>query len=162
MPPALGAWSLTHWTTREVPLNLISAPRALWSEDTLQKAGCRVNIVCAPPNSHNLRECSRNAGEPAGGWCPISYKVTTDISSLTSWESEEQGPQISTANFSFLKFIYFFIFYFSLCWVFVALHRLSLVAASGGYSLLQCSGFSLWWLLLLRHTGFSSCGTQAQ
>ena len=43
----------------------------------------------------------------------------------------------------------------------------SLVAASGGYSLLWCTGFSLWWLLLLqsmgsRHAGFSSCGTGAQ
>ena len=43
----------------------------------------------------------------------------------------------------------------------------SLVEASGGYSALQCVGFSLWWLLLLRsmgsrHMGFSSCGTWAQ
>ena len=42
----------------------------------------------------------------------------------------------------------------------------SLVAASGGYSLLWRAGFSLWWLLLLRSTGsrcagFSSCGAQA-
>ena len=54
-----------------------------------------------------------------------------------------------------------------LCCVFVAAHRLSLVAASGGYSLLWCVGFSLRWLLLLwstgsRHTGFRSCGTRAQ
>ena len=43
----------------------------------------------------------------------------------------------------------------------------SLAAVSGGYSSLRCVGFSLQWLLLLqsvgsRHTGFSSCGTQAQ
>ena len=42
-----------------------------------------------------------------------------------------------------------------------------LVAASRGYSSLQCRGFSLRWLLLLwstgsRHAGFSSCGTRAQ
>ena len=70
------------------------------------------------------------------------------------------------------------LFYFILCmyvcmyvcrlrWVFVAAHGLSLVVASGSYSLLRCVGFSLWWLLLLqttgsRHTGFSSCGTWAQ
>ena len=57
--------------------------------------------------------------------------------------------------------------YFWLRWVFVAARRLSLVAASGGYSLLWCVGFSLWWLLLLRSTGsrstgFSSCGARAQ
>ena len=37
----------------------------------------------------------------------------------------------------------------------------------GDYFLLQCVGFLLWWLLLLRsmgsrHAGFSSCGTWAQ
>ena len=68
--------------------------------------------------------------------------------------------------FFFNKFIYLFI-YFWLCWVFGAVRRLSLVAASGGYSLLWCAGFSLRWLLLLhstgsRCTGFSSCGTWAQ
>ena len=61
--------------------------------------------------------------------------------------------------------IYLFI-YLWLRWVFVAARGLSLVAGSRGYSSLQCAGFSLWWLLLLqstgsRHTGFSSCGSQA-
>ena len=63
------------------------------------------------------------------------------------------------------KFIYLFI-YFWLHWVFVAVHGLSLVAASGDHSLLQCAGFSLRWLLLWqsmgsRHVGFSSCGSRA-
>ena len=57
--------------------------------------------------------------------------------------------------------------YFWLHWVFVAARGLSLVAATGGYSSLWCTGFSLQWLLLLqstgsRHVGFSSCGLQAQ
>ena len=71
----------------------------------------------------------------------------------------------SAVSFFLNKFIYLFLFiyYFWLCWVFVAVRRLSLVAASGGYSSLWCAGFSLQWLLLLwsmgfRHTGFSSCG----
>ena len=56
--------------------------------------------------------------------------------------------------------------YFWLHWVFVAACGISLVAASGGYSLLQCTGISLLWLLLLRSTGsrgvgFSSCGSRA-
>ena len=43
---------------------------------------------------------------------------------------------------------------------------LSLVVASRGYSSLQCEGFSMRWLLLLRSTGsrcagFSSCGSRA-
>ena len=99
-----------------------------------------------------------------------------------------------TSNFS--VFLFFFLInlfiYLWLRWVFVAVHRLSLVAASRGYSPLQCTGFSLRgllllrstgpplrWLLLLRSTGsrhaglsncglralerrLSSCGTQAQ
>ena len=59
-----------------------------------------------------------------------------------------------------------FFFFFWLRWVFVAAHGLSLDAVSGGYSSLQCAGFSLRWLLLLRntgsrHAGFSGCGLQA-
>ena len=66
--------------------------------------------------------------------------------------------------FSFFFFLILFIFW--LLWVFVAVHGLSLVAASKGYSLLWCAGFSLPWLFLLQSTGsrpmgFSSCGTQA-
>ena len=56
--------------------------------------------------------------------------------------------------------IYLFIFGF------VAARGLSVVAASGGYSSLWCTGFSLLWLLLLRGMGsrraaFGSCGWRA-
>ena len=47
----------------------------------------------------------------------------------------------------------FIYFYFWLCWVFIAAHGLSLVAESRGYSLVQCTGFSLCGLLLLWSTG---------
>ena len=40
---------------------------------------------------------------------------------------------------SFLSFYKSFV-YFWLCWVFVAVHRLSLVAAIGGYSLVLVHG----------------------
>ena len=61
---------------------------------------------------------------------------------------------------SIYLFIYLFI-YFWLHWVFVAVHGLSLVVVSGGYSLLWYTGFSLRWLLLSwsmgsRLAGFSS------
>ena len=68
-----------------------------------------------------------------------------------------------------LPIIFLFIHSFILWlrWVFVAARGLSLVAVSGGYSSLRCTGFSLPWLLLLRstgsrHAGFSSCGMWAQ
>ena len=51
-----------------------------------------------------------------------------------------------------------------MCWVFIAACELSLVAASGGHSLLQCVDL-LQWLLLWstgsRQAGFSSCGSLA-
>ena len=73
----------------------------------------------------------------------------------------EDVSQIPTCLFIFS------LFFFWLRWVFIAALGLSLVAARGGCSLLQCAGFSLQWLLLLRsmgsrRTGFSSCSTQAQ
>ena len=78
--------------------------------------------------------------------------------------------------FFFLIYVYLFIYcltlfilriyFFWLHWVFIAVHGISLVAASGGYSWLQCAGFSLQWLLLLRRmgcrrVGFSRCGSWA-
>ena len=65
--------------------------------------------------------------------------------------------------FIFLKnFIYLFLAVLG----FFAMHRLSVVAVSKGYSSLWCTGFSLRWLLLLwstgsRGIGFSSCSTRA-
>ena len=82
---------------------------------------------------------------------------------------------IFQATIIIIIFINLFIFfYFWLCWVFIAVCELSLVAASGGYSSLRCTGFSLRWPLLFRSTGprvqasvvvtrgLSSCGTRAQ
>ena len=62
--------------------------------------------------------------------------------------------------------MFFYLFIYWLHWVFVVARGLSLVAASGGYSLLRYAGFSLRWLLWLRstgsrHAGFRSCGSRA-
>ena len=78
---------------------------------------------------------------------------------------QAQTVQRSCANLM-VKSVSSSFFFFWLLWVFVAARGLSLVAASEGYSLLRCSGFSLRWLLLLwstgsRRTGFSSCGSWA-
>ena len=105
-------------------------------------------------------------------------KMTSDperecMSLNSSWEISHYILQLHNLAlndftfYKFLKLIYLFVLYFWLHWLFVAARGLSLVAASGGYSSLQCAGLSLRWLLLLlsmgsRHAGFSSCGTQAQ
>ena len=57
-------------------------------------------------------------------------------------------------QFKFYLFIYFW-----LCWVFVSVRGLSLVAASGGHSSSRCAGLSLSWPLLL---GAQAPDAQAQ
>ena len=52
-----------------------------------------------------------------------------------------------------------FIYSFLAALVFLAARGLSLVAASGGYSSLRCTGFSLLWLLLLWSTGCRCSGS---
>ena len=57
----------------------------------------------------------------------------------------------------FFKFIYFI--YFWLCWVFISVRGLSLVAESGGHSSSRCAGLSLSWPLLLWSTGSRRAGS---
>ena len=57
-------------------------------------------------------------------------------------------------HFFFKLFIYLW-----LCWVFVSVRGLSLVAASGGQSSLRCAGLSLSRPLLLRSTGSRRAGS---
>ena len=57
-------------------------------------------------------------------------------------------------------FVFCCFFFFWLRRVFVAAYGLFLVASSEGYSSLQCAGFSLQWLLLLRHAGPRARGFQ--
>ena len=97
----------------------------------------------------------------AGGGGVVSQTVSGDATILNVY-TLQRGKNIYNAT---LKI--FFVFIFSLHWVFVAVRGLSLVAASRGYCSLRCAGFSLWWLPLLqsmgsRRAGFSSCSTQAQ
>ena len=55
--------------------------------------------------------------------------------------------------FFLINLFILFHFYFWLCWVFIAAHGLSLVAASGGYSLLWYAGLPLPWPHPLQSTG---------
>ena len=58
----------------------------------------------------------------------------------------------------FYLFIYLFI-YFWLCWVFISVRGLSLVAASRGHSSSRCAGLSLSRPLLLQSTGSRRTGS---
>ena len=64
----------------------------------------------------------------------------------------------SVSKFPPLFFFNLFI-YFWLCWVFVSVRGLSLVAASGGHSSSRCAGLSLSRPLLLRSTGSRRAGS---
>ena len=71
-------------------------------------------------------------------------------------------PPIYFMYFYNIKKIFFINFIYSLlCWVFVAPHRLSLVALSGGFSCCraQALGHTGWEVAAYR---FSSCGSRAQ
>ena len=85
-----------------------------------------------------------------------------------------RGKALGLLPLSMVFIVGFSLLYIILCvylisgWAGSSLLRgLSLVAVSGAPLQLQCSGFSLRWLLLLwgtgsRHARFSSCGTWAQ
>ena len=60
-----------------------------------------------------------------------------------------------TFRWVFFKFFYLF----WLCWVFVSVRGLSLVAASGGHSSSRCAGLSLSRPLLLQSTGSRRAGS---
>ena len=71
---------------------------------------------------------------------------------------------VHTVNYCpfMVYYIFFFInlfIYFWLCWVFVSVQGLSLVAASGGHSSSHCAGLSLSRPLLLRSTGSRRAGS---
>ena len=60
----------------------------------------------------------------------------------------------------FLSYLFIYLFiYFWLCWVFVSVRGLSLVAASGDHSSSWCAGLSLSRPLLLRSTGSRRAGS---
>ena len=59
----------------------------------------------------------------------------------------------------FFKLINYLFIYLWLCWVFVSVRGLPLVAASGGHSSSRCAGLSLSRPLLLRSTGSRRTGS---
>ena len=71
-----------------------------------------------------------------------------------------ESPGVSSPDTISMGFFFFFNYYlfFWLCWVFISVRGLSLVAASGGHSSSRCAGLSLSWPLLLRSTGSRRAG----
>ena len=122
-----------------------------------------LKILCAPPILPSL---SPNPWQPLIFLVSIVVPFTEcHIVGIIQYVNFF-GMHFKVSSMSFHGLIVHFLKFFWLSWVFIAVRRLSLVVVSGGYSSLQCMGFSLRWLLLWstgsRHTGFSSCGTPAQ
>ena len=99
----------------------------------------------------------------------VSYwvlnKMSSSLEKATPWLVKKQYLPVSSASARELH-VFLGGFFFWLCWVLAAACGLSLVAASGGHSLLQCASLPLWWLLLLwstgsRRAGLTSCGMRA-
>ena len=70
----------------------------------------------------------------------------------------QRPPSPLLITLFFFNFIYLFI-YFWLCWVFVSVRGLSLVAASGDHSSSRCAGLSLSRPLLSQSTGSRHAGS---
>ena len=83
------------------------------------------------------------------------------LHSIGQNKSQGQGEFKEVRNelhlFFFFNFIY--LFYFWLCWVFVSVRGLPLVAASGGHSSSRCVGLSVSRPLLLRSTDSRRAGS---
>ena len=81
----------------------------------------------------------------------VSARIPTSL--------KEVGKFFFFNSLLFFFFNFYLFIYLWLCWVFVSVRGLSLVAASGGHSSLQCAGLSLSRPLLLQSTGSRRTGS---
>ena len=87
-------------------------------------------------------------------------KTFTNIHKGKNYHTVEQTKE--TPHHLALDIAFFFFFWlidWLLCWVFISVQGLSLVAASGGHSSSRCAGLSLSRPLLLRSTGSRRAGS---
>ena len=81
------------------------------------------------------------------------------------YNGKEYSSYFVTYTYFLLVFFLIYLFYLFIIFVcvrvFVVACGPSLVAASRGYSLLRCAGFSLWWLLWLWSMGSRHAGLVA-
>ena len=114
----------------------------------LQKAGFSLGIEYCTQLCYDLR----HGILPLWGTIcqSVTQRVGPDLFCMTCFNS----------FFFFLIYLFIYLFiYFWLCWVFVSVRGLSLVAASGGHSSSRCAGLSLSGPLLLRSTGSRRAGS---
>ena len=107
-------------------------------------------------------EWTPGVGDGEGGLvcCNSWGRKESDTIERLNWAELNGCKVVSHCSFSFFKI------YFWLCWVFIAVHVLSLVVVSGGTlcgaRTSHCDGFSCCREQELGHVGFSSCSMSAQ
>ena len=99
---------------------------------------------------------------PRASWegCSLLLHVDKDFSEKKISKTEKQREKDTVFKSCRLFFLRFLFIYLWMLWFFIAVHGLSLVVVSRGYSSLWCLVFSLWWLVLLR--GARALGSRAQ
>ena len=135
-PPALEALSFNHWTSREV-LHI--------SSFTLFMNSCVKVYSSLITKLYTL----------SFDICMLRFMSITSLF-VVYWR--HLSFVLCFFPDSTLKKLFIIYLFILLRWVFVAVCRLSRVVVSKGYSLLWCTGFSLWWLPLLQSTDSRTCG----
>ena len=92
---------------------------------------------------------------------PINYNISEDWTIIIPILQIKKGKLRASFHSLFFFFLINLFIYFRCVGSLLLHHGLSLVAVSGGYFSLRCTGFSLRWLLLLRSTGARAVGTWA-
>ena len=139
---------------------------------------CTMKCKSSEHRNHRRERAHHTHSAPPAPRSPLpALAAPASCRHLASAEGRTLALDSRRSRFSsflfFNKFIYFILSSSWLHWVFIAARGLSLVVASGGYSSLWCTGFSLQWLLLLGARvlgawasvvvacGLSSCGSWA-
>ena len=96
----------------------------------------------------------------SSSWTHISFPLPPQIFyGFYMWKYFNDHPHFCVCvHIHFYLFTYLFIYLF-VCWVFISVRGLSLVAASGGHSSSRCAGLSPSRPLLLRSTGSRHAGS---
>ena len=94
-----------------------------------------------------------------GGLCKNSDAAVLEWAQKAAFLSSIPGDSEAVAWVHTEKCCFIYLFYFWLCWVFISVRGLSLVAASGGHSSSRCAGLSLSRPLLLQSTGSRCAGS---
>ena len=95
---------------------------------------------------------------------PMRQVCLASLKNSTTYTTPHNQSPVHLPRLHFM-FIYPLLFFFNLficlwlCWVFVSVRGLSLVAASGGHPSSRCTGLSLSWPLLLQSTGSRRAGS---